>query len=59
MTLALYTAVRTHEGSAVTSMRLNTRGTPLVAGGIAFGSGVLLGWVVRASRAEQRLGQQA
>jgi hypothetical protein len=36
------------QGSAVASMRLNTGGTPLVAGGIAFGSGVLLGWAVRA-----------
>jgi len=40
-------------------LRSETRGAPLVAGGIAFGIGVLLGSVLPASDAERRLGQQA
>jgi uncharacterized protein YjbJ (UPF0337 family) len=45
--------------SATDSLRSGTRGTPLVAGGIAFGIGVLLGSVLPASDTERRLGQQA
>jgi hypothetical protein len=44
--------------AAADSMRSGTRGTPLVAGGIAFGVGVLLGSVLPASDSERRLGQQ-
>jgi hypothetical protein len=39
-------------------VRSNTKGAPLVAGGIAFGIGVLIGSVVPASRTERRLGEQ-
>jgi len=39
-------------------VRSNTKGAPLVAGGIAFGIGVLIGSLVPASRTEKRLGQQ-
>jgi len=39
-------------------VRSNTKGAPLVAGGIAFGIGVLIGSVVPPSRAEKRLGEQ-
>jgi ElaB/YqjD/DUF883 family membrane-anchored ribosome-binding protein len=45
--------------AATDSLRSGTRGAPLVAGGIAFGIGVLLGSVVPASDTERRLGQQA
>jgi len=44
--------------AAADSMRSSTRGTPLVAGGIAFGVGVLLGSVLPASASERQLGQQ-
>jgi hypothetical protein len=39
-------------------VRSGTKGAPLVAGGIAFGVGVLVGSLVPPSRTEQRLGQQ-
>ena len=45
--------------AAADSMRSGTRGAPLVAGGIAFGIGVLLGSVLPASSTERRLGQHA
>jgi hypothetical protein len=46
-------------GSTVDGIKSSTRGTPLVAGSIAFGIGVLIGSVMPPSRAEQRLGEQA
>lgn len=45
--------------AAMQDVREGTRGAPLVAGGIAFGLGVLLGSLAPASRAEQRIGEQA
>ena len=45
--------------STVDSLTSRTKGTPLVAGSIAFGVGVLLGSILPPSRAEQRLGEQA
>ena len=45
--------------AATDTVRSGVRGTPLVAGGIAFGIGVLLGSVLPASGTERRLGQQA
>jgi hypothetical protein len=44
---------------AVDSVRSSTSGAPLVAGGIAFGVGVLLGSALPPSRTERRLGEQA
>jgi Protein of unknown function (DUF3618) len=46
-------------GSVVRSVKSETKGTPLVAGSIAFGIGVLIGSMAPPSRAEQRLGEQA
>jgi hypothetical protein len=52
-----------HIGSApstvVDGMASGTRGTPIVAGSIAFGVGILIGSIMPPSRAEQRLGEQA
>jgi len=45
--------------SAMDSVRSGTSGAPLVAGGIAFGIGVLIGSLVPPSRTERELGQQA
>jgi ElaB/YqjD/DUF883 family membrane-anchored ribosome-binding protein len=45
--------------NAVDTVRANTGGAPLVAGGIAFGFGMLVGSLVPASRTERQLGQQA
>jgi hypothetical protein len=45
--------------SAVDTVKSTTSGAPLVAGGIAFGVGVLLGSALPPSRAERRLGEQA
>jgi ElaB/YqjD/DUF883 family membrane-anchored ribosome-binding protein len=45
--------------AATDTVRSGVRGKPLVAGGIAFGVGVLLGSVLPASGSERRLGQQA
>jgi len=39
-------------------VRSSTKGAPLVAGGIAFGIGVLAGSLMPASRTERRLGQR-
>lgn len=46
-------------GNAMGTVQSNTRGAPLVAGGIAFGVGVLLGSALPPSRAERRMGEQA
>jgi hypothetical protein len=46
-------------GSAVESVKSGTKGTPLVAGSIAFGVGVLVGMIAPTSRVEERLGEQA
>jgi len=43
----------------VTSMTEQTQGSPLVAGGIAFGIGLMIGGLLPASDTERRLGQQA
>jgi hypothetical protein len=43
--------------STMQSVRSSTKGAPLVAGGIAFGIGVLAGSLMPASRTERRLGQ--
>jgi len=45
--------------TAMDGVRSGTSGAPLVAGGIAFGIGVLIGSLVPPSRAERQLGQQA
>ena len=45
--------------AAMDEVRESTRGAPLVAGGIAFGIGVLLGSLAPPSRTEQQLGRQA
>jgi len=45
--------------NAMETVRSNTSGAPLVAGGIAFGVGMLVGSVFPASRTEQQLGQRA
>jgi gas vesicle protein len=45
--------------STVDTLTSRTQGTPLVAGGIAFGVGVLLGSILPPSRTEQRLAEQA
>jgi uncharacterized protein YjbJ (UPF0337 family) len=45
--------------AAVDSVRSGTRGTPLVAGGIAFGIGVLVGSILPTSDTERRVGDQA
>ena len=44
--------------SVAASAKERTKGSPLVAGGIAFGLGVLVGGVFPASRTERRLGEQ-
>jgi ElaB/YqjD/DUF883 family membrane-anchored ribosome-binding protein len=41
------------------TMRERTQGSPLVAGGIAFGVGMLVGSMFPASQTERRLGEQA
>ena len=46
-------------GAAMDTVRSSTSGAPLVAGGIAFGIGVLLGSVIPSTRAERQLGEQA
>jgi len=46
-------------GGAMESVRSSTSGAPLVAGGIAFGIGVLLGSALPPSRAERQLGTKA
>jgi len=51
--------IRSAPSTAVDGMASGTRGTPIVAGSIAFGVGVLIGSIVPPSRAEQRLGEQA
>ena len=51
--------IRSAPSTAVDGMASGTRGTPIVAGSIAFGVGVLIGSLVPPSRAEQRLGEQA
>ncbi len=45
--------------STVDSLASRTKGTPLVAGSIAFGVGVLFGSILPPSRAEQHLGEHA
>jgi uncharacterized protein YjbJ (UPF0337 family) len=44
---------------AMEAIRSNTSGAPLVAGGIAFGFGMLVGSLIPPSRTEQRMGGQA
>jgi hypothetical protein len=44
--------------STMQGVRSNTKGAPLVAGGIAFGIGMLVGSLVPTSRSERRLGEQ-
>jgi hypothetical protein len=51
--------IRSAPSTAVDGIASGTRGTPIVAGSIAFGVGVLIGSIVPPSRAEQRLGEQA
>ena len=46
-------------GEAMDTVRSNTAGAPLVAGGIAFGIGVLIGSVIPPSQTERQLGHQA
>jgi ElaB/YqjD/DUF883 family membrane-anchored ribosome-binding protein len=45
--------------AAIDSVRTTTAGAPLVAGGIAFGIGVLIGSLIPPSRTERQLGEQA
>jgi hypothetical protein len=52
-------AVGSAPSNAMETVRSNTSGAPLVAGGIAFGMGMLVGSIFPASRTEQQLGQRA
>jgi ElaB/YqjD/DUF883 family membrane-anchored ribosome-binding protein len=52
-------AVTSAPADAVGTVRGNTTGAPLVAGGIAFGLGMLVGTLLPTSRTERQLGQEA
>jgi ElaB/YqjD/DUF883 family membrane-anchored ribosome-binding protein len=55
------TAARINDGpsSMASQIKQRSQGSPVVAGAIAFGVGVLMGGILPESRTERRLGQQA
>ena len=52
-------AVGSAPSDALDKVRSSTSGAPLVAGGIAFGVGMLIGSLIPPSRTERQMGQQA
>jgi ElaB/YqjD/DUF883 family membrane-anchored ribosome-binding protein len=52
-------AVGSTPSDALDKVRSNTSGAPLVAGGVAFGFGMLIGSLIPPSRTERQVGQKA